>query len=360
MSFTLQELAQQLGAAVQGDGSIVITDVASLPEARSGHLSFVEGRKHVNGVGKSSASALITSQELVEPLSKYNLPLLVVQQPQKIFIQAMLLFRPAPAPWGTGGISERAMVSPTARVGQNCSIGPNALVGDQAVIGDNCVIGPGVIIGDHCQIGSHCQIAGNAVLYARCELRDRVIVHANAVIGGDGFGYRMENGAFIKIPHTGTVILEEDVEIGACTTIDRGMIEATIIGRGTKIDNQVMIAHNCRIGRNNIFASQVGLAGSVSTGEYVMMGGKVGIADHIHIGSQVKLGGNTGVLSDIIEPGAYYDSPAVPEKEALRNHVNIRRLPEMREQIKQLTRQLAELQKQFSELKDASSSNAAA
>ncbi|HWL08726.1 MAG TPA: UDP-3-O-(3-hydroxymyristoyl)glucosamine N-acyltransferase [Planctomicrobium sp.] len=359
MAFALLELSQQLGAELKGDGTVLLSDVASLPLATSEHLAYVESKKQITAAKSSPAGALITTSELAEMLSGQATPLLIVARPQKAFIEAMLLFRPAPQrPAPT--ISENAVVSPSARFGEGCRVGPNAVIGDDVVIGDHCEIGPGAVIADGSRIGNHCKIYSNVVFYSGVELKDRVIIHANAVIGGDGFGYRFEQGAFIKIPHTGKVILEDDVEIGACTTIDRGMIDSTIIGQGTKIDNQVMIAHNCRIGRNNVFASQVGLAGSVTTGEYVQMGGKVGIADHIHIGTQVKLGGNTGVLSDITVPGAYYDSPAVPEKEALRNHVNIRRLPEMRDQIKQLAQQMAALQAQLSSLQEPPSSKVAA
>ncbi len=359
MLLTLEALAQQLGAEVVGNGAKTVSDVAPLPLAQPDQLSYVESKKQLPAAQKCTAGALITNAVLAESLKDSAFPLLVVAQPQKTFIEAMLLFRPA-RPRLANGISEHAVISPSAQIGKDCAIGPNAVIGDDVVIGDHCEIGAGAVIGAGCRIGNHCLIHCNAVFYTGAELRDRVIVHANAVIGGDGFGYRFENGSFIKIPHTGKVILEDDVEIGACTTIDRGMIDATIIGRGTKIDNQVMIAHNCRIGPNNVFASQVGLAGSVTTGEYVQMGGKVGIADHIHIGTQVKLGGNTGVLSDIVTPGVYYDSPAVPEKDALRNHVNIRRLPEMREQIKQLTQQMAALQAEVSSLLESTSSNVAA
>jgi UDP-3-O-[3-hydroxymyristoyl] glucosamine N-acyltransferase len=150
------------------------------------------------------------------------------------------------------------------------------------------------------------------------------------------------------------------VEVGACATIDRGMIEATVVGQGTKVDNQVMIAHNCRVGRHNVFASQVGLAGSVTTGDYVQMGGQVGIADHCHIGTKVKLGGKAGVMGDILEPGIYHDIPAIPEKDALKNHLNIRKVPELRKQVQQLTAQLEQLQKQIAELMNPEQERAAA
>ncbi len=343
MPFSLAELAQALGVSLQGDASVLLSDVSSLNSVQAGQLSYVESKKQLPQVGKVNPGALITTEELAASLTATGIPLLISAQPQKTFIEAMLLFRPLRTrKWS--GISPQAVIAESAVIGSDCHIAAGAVIGDDVVIGDHCEIGPGVVIGDGCQLGNNCTIYSNAVLYADCVLGQRVIIHSNAVIGGDGFGYRFVSGAFVKIPHTGRVILEDDVEIGACTTIDRGMIDATVIGQGTKIDNQVMIAHNCRIGRHNAFASQVGLAGSVTTGDYVQMGGKVGIADHITIGTQVKLGGNAGVLGDILTPGAYYDSPAVPEKDALRNHVNIRRLPEMREQLKQLTLQVAALQ----------------
>lgn len=359
MSFKIQDLAVLLDGVIQGDGTAVLTDVAPLPSAGPEHLTYAESRRQLPQVQCSKAGAILVTSELAAMIPDNPVTLIVVSDPQKAFISAMLKFRPPrsrPAP----GISPQALVHPSARIGADCWVAPGVQIGADVVIGDRCLIGPGAIIGEGCQIGNDCRIDANVVLYPDIILKNRVIVQANSVIGADGFGYRFVGGAFEKIPHTGTVILEDDVEVGACATIDRGMIEATVVGQGTKVDNQVMIAHNCRVGRHNVFASQVGLAGSVTTGDYVQMGGQVGIADHCHIGTKVKLGGKAGVMGDILEPGIYHDIPAIPEKDALKNHLNIRKVPELRKQVQQLTAQLEQLQKQIAELMNPEQERAAA
>jgi UDP-3-O-[3-hydroxymyristoyl] glucosamine N-acyltransferase len=184
----------------------------------------------------------------------------------------------------------------------------------------------------------------NAVLYRGVQIGNRVIVHATAVIGADGFGYRFSEGRFIHLPHTGTVILEDDVEIGAGATVDRAMIGATVVGTGTKVDNQVMIAHNCRIGRHNAFAAQVGFAGSATTGDYVICGGQVGIADHAHIGTGCAVGAMAGVSGTIPDGERYHGIPARPEKEALKAHLVMGKLPEMRVQLRELEKTVKTLQ----------------
>jgi len=349
MVLSLQELAQRFGAVCPVETTGELCDVASLEVAQSRHVAFAETKKQIPALLKSQAGAVFIRQDVADLVQEPCPPLLVVASPQKSFIEAMLLFRPQPER-RPAGIAPSAHVDPTAQLGSDCIVHPGAVIGRDVKIGERCEIGPGAVIGDGCVLGDDCLLYAYVVLYPGMQLKNRIIIHATAVIGADGFGYHFENGRFLKIPHTGTVVIEDDVEIGAGATIDRGMIEATIIGTGTKLDNQVMIAHNCRIGRGNVFASQVGLAGSVTTGEYVQMGGKVGIADHCHIATGVKLGGSAGVMSDLLVPGTYHDIPAIPEKDALKNHVNIRRVPEMRKEIKDLGRQLAELQAQLQQL----------
>ncbi|WP_437227857.1 UDP-3-O-(3-hydroxymyristoyl)glucosamine N-acyltransferase [Planctomicrobium sp. SH661] len=349
MSFSVQDLAACVDGIVQGPRDVRLSDVAPLPSAGREHLTYAESRKQLAQVQRSEAGAILVNSDLASALSDCPTPLIVVRDPQWAFIAAMLLFRPQRSRSNIG-ISNQALVHPSAKFGTDCNVFPGAIIGAGVVMGDRCQIGPGAIIGEGCRIGDDCVIDAHTVLYPDIILKNRVIIQANSVIGADGFGYRFVKGAFDKIPHTGTVILEDDVEVGACATIDRGMIEATIVGQGTKIDNQVMIAHNCRVGKHNVFASQVGLAGSVITGDYVQMGGQVGIADHCYIGTQVKLGGKAGVMGDIPDAGTYHDIPAIPEKDALKNHLNIRKIPELRKQVQQLTAQIAELQSQLAAL----------
>ncbi len=347
MSFTLDEFAQNLDGQVRGDGNLTISDVASLENATSADISYLDSNKQLKAALASSAAAILTTAELAETAQKRGcqVTLIVVDQPQAAFIEVMLRFRPMP-PRSTIGISPRAIVSETAVLGEGSNLFPNAYIGENVTLGKNCEVGPGAVIQDGCTLGDDCIVHANAVLYRNVTLGNRVIIHANAVLGADGFGYRFVNGEFIRIPHTGSVIIEDDVEIGAATTVDRGMIGATVIGKGTKLDNQVMIAHNCQIGKHNVYASQVGIAGSCTIGDYVQMGGQAGIVDHVTIGTGTKIGGKAGVVSNLPDGGAYHGIPAVNEKEAIRNHFGIQRLPELRQQVKQLSEQLAELQQQ--------------
>ncbi|TWT46958.1 UDP-3-O-acylglucosamine N-acyltransferase [Thalassoglobus neptunius] len=363
MPITIDALAQHVSGEVLGNGEILISDVASLETAGSDNVSYLDSRKQLRHALNSAAGAMITTAKLSEEFQRRGskCALILVDQPQQAFIEAMLHFRPQ-APRTRCGISSNAQIDESAVVGEDCDIYPNAWIGKNVRLGDRCEIGPGAVIADNVTIGDDCVIHANAVIYHDVEIHDRVIVHANAVIGADGFGYRFVNGAFVRIPHTGSVIVQNDVEIGACTTIDRGMIHSTVIGEGTKLDNQVMIAHNCQIGKHNAFASQVGLAGSCTTGDYVQMGGQVGVADHVNIGPGTKFGGKSGVIWDMPAGGTFHGIPAINEKDCIRNHFSIQKLPELRDQVKQLSEQLAELKAQLadSSQSDQSSQRSAA
>ena len=361
MSFKLIEIADQFQGHVLGDPEFCATNVASLEKAMAADISYLESKKQLKVLLSSTAGAVLTTAELAAAAEERGATtnFVIVKEPQAAFIEVMLLFRP-PAPRAEIGVSKQAIIADSATIGDGCNIFPHAYIGNHVRLGKNCDIGPGVVIHDGTVVGDDCTIHANAVLYANVTVGDRVIIHANAVIGADGFGYRFVNGAFVKIPHTGTVILEDDVEIGAATTVDRAMIAATVIGQGTKLDNQVMIAHNCEIGRHNAFASQVGLAGSCTTGDYVQMGGQVGVVDHCKIGTGAKIGGKAGVVWDMPAGGTYHGIPAIHEKDALRNHFSIQKLPELREQIKELTRQLADLQTQLNSSTNTHHSKSAA
>ncbi|WP_437201713.1 UDP-3-O-(3-hydroxymyristoyl)glucosamine N-acyltransferase [Planctomicrobium sp. SH664] len=359
MFLSAQELASNIGARIQGNATLALRDVAPLESAEADEISYGESRKQLTAITKSAAAAVLVTEEVAALLTGTTKTLLIVAEPQRTFIQVMLLFRP-PRQRAESGISPQALVHPSFRCGEDCIVHPGAQIAEGVVLGNRCEIGPGVIVGADCTFGDDCQIYANAVLYPNVHLRNRVIVHAGAVLGADGFGYRFAAGRLEKIPHTGMVILEDDVEIGACATIDRGMIEATIIGQGTKLDNQVMIAHNCRIGRHNAFASQVGLAGSCTTGDYVQMGGQVGVADHVNIGSGLKFGGKAGVIEDMLVPGMYHGVPAISEKDAIRNHLVTLKLPAMRDQIKKVTSQIETLQAQLAALLPEQDQRAAA
>lgn len=350
MPFTIDQIAQLVGGEIRGSSDFALIDVAPLETATTEHVSYLESKKQLKLLLGSSAGVVLTTDELAARAQKQGCQstFIIVAAPQAAFIEVMLQFRPHPEKANVG-ISELAVIDETAQVGAGTEIYPHAYIGKNVTLGKNCHIGPGAVIEDGCTLGNNCTVHANAVLYRDISLGQRVIIHANAVIGADGFGYRFVDGAFVRIPHTGTVIIEDDVEIGAAATVDRGMINATVIGQGTKLDNQVMVAHNCQIGKHNAFASQVGLAGSCTTGDYVQMGGQVGVADHVNIGTGAKFGGKCGVIWDMPAGGTYHGIPAIQEKEAIRNHFSLQKLPELREQIKALSAQLEELQSEINQ-----------
>jgi UDP-3-O-[3-hydroxymyristoyl] glucosamine N-acyltransferase len=228
----------------------------------------------------------------------------------------------------------------TAIVGPDASIYPYAVVGPGCVIGARCRLLSGAVIGRNCRLGDDVTLFPNAVLYDDAVLGHRVTVHANAVVGADGFGYRFQDGRHVKVPQLGHVEVGDDVEIGACTTIDRGTFGATRIGAGSKIDNLVMIAHNCQIGRHNVLVSQVGLAGSSSTGDYVVIAGQVGVVDHVHIGDGSIIGGQAAVTKDVPPGQRMLGSPATPEREQKRILMSLAGLPDFRKRLQAIERRL--------------------
>jgi UDP-3-O-[3-hydroxymyristoyl] glucosamine N-acyltransferase len=248
-------------------------------------------------------------------------------------------FRSRPST-NTHTIDPTASVHPSVRLNDGVTVGPFCVVGEGCEIGANTELHAGVVFGRGCRIGRDSILYPRVVVYDDCILGDHVIVHANAVIGADGFGYRFQNGRHEKVPQLGWVEIEDDVEIGACTTIDRGTFGPTRIGMGTKIDNQVMVAHNCTIGRHNILAAQVGIAGSTTLGDYVIAAGQVGIGDHLHIGDRAVIGAQSGVTKDVAADSRVMGFPARPEGLAKRSYVVMERLPELRADVKRIKKQL--------------------
>lgn len=292
--FTVAGLAEQLGLPYEGTGTVKITGCASLEKAQAGDLVFLSQKKFRQQLENSRASAA-----LLQPDEDFNrLPVIRSPHPHQDFIRALHLFyrpyRPSP------GIHPQAQVASTADVGDNVSIGAYSLIGDNAQIGDGTIIFPRVTLNPGVKLGRNCVIHSHVSIRENCRLGDRVILHDGAVLGADGFGYtRDDKGRHRKIPQIGRVVIHDDVEIGANTTIDRAALDETVIGKGTKIDNLVQIAHNVTIGENCVIMSQAGIAGSTKIGNNVIISGQVGIADHLHIGDNVILAAKTGVTGSI-------------------------------------------------------------
>jgi UDP-3-O-[3-hydroxymyristoyl] glucosamine N-acyltransferase len=335
VSVTVRQLAGWVNGDLAGDGDTVIRAARPLTDAAAGDLTFVEDDRHLAAWHHSPAAAAVAHPGV--PVN--GRPLIRVADPLMAFARIVLHLRgraaePPPR------IDPAASVHPTATIGPGADIGPFAVVGAGAVIGPRCRLHAGVVVGRNCTLGADVTLFPHAVLYDDCTLGDRVVVHAHAVLGADGFGYRTQAGAHVKVPQLGSVEVADDVEIGACTTIDRGTFGPTRVGTGTKIDNLVQIAHNCQVGRHNLLVSQVGIAGSTTTGDYVVMAGQVGVADHIRVGDRAMLGAKAGVHKDVPPGSRMLGAPATPDKEQMRIMMCVERLPDLRKDVKRIVRHL--------------------
>jgi UDP-3-O-[3-hydroxymyristoyl] glucosamine N-acyltransferase len=335
VSVTVRQLAELVHGKVFGDETLLITTARTLREAQPGDITFIENTQHARDLHTCRASAVVAP----EGIPANGQVVIQVADPLAAFVTIVrhLHGRPEPA---IHGVDPRASVHPSAALGPDPSVYPLAVIGEGTVIGARCRIHSGVVIGRNCRLGDDVTIYPNAVLYDDTVVGHRVIVHANAVLGADGFGYRLHDGRHVKVPQFGQVEIEDDVEIGAGTTIDRGTFQATRIGTGTKIDNLVQIGHNCRIGRHNLLVSQVGLAGSSSTGDYVVIAGQAGIVGHIHIGDGAVIGGQAGVTKDVPAGQRMLGSPATPQRDQKRALMSLERLPEMRKDIHRIKQHL--------------------
>ncbi len=359
MSHTVHSLAMLVGGEIRGDGERTISDASAIEAAGPDAVTFVVDGSHASRLKECRAGAVILNAKVAASLSDSPLAnssscsLIIVADPQAAFIQILPLFRkvrPRPA----RGISARAVIDSSAKLGRDCFVGPGVCIGEEVEIGDGCDLHPGAVIGAGCKLGDNVVLHPNVVLYHDVNVGHRTIIHSGAVIGADGFGYRFANGQFEKIPQLGTVEIHVDVEIGACTTIDRAAIGATVIGAGTKLDNLVMIGHNCELGRHNVFASQVGLAGSCSTGDYVRLGGQAGVKDHVRMNTGCMVGAKAGIHKDVPAGEVWIGYLATPEAEQKRLLFSLKRVPEMRDQFKAMEKQIAALTLQLAEMQAAS------
>ena len=325
MSISLSQLAGRLGAECEpGTLDILITAVSSIPKAEPGCLVFAEEETALAAALASSAAAVLVGTGM----RGAGKPLLRTAQPRLAFARAAMWLRgPQPAP----STHPTAVLAAGVQLGRNVSIGPHASLEEGSSIGEATVIGSGAVIGAGVSIGAHCRIYPRVVIYPGATLGDRVVVHAGAVLGADGFGYVRDRttGEYTQFPQQGTLVIEDDVEIGANTTIDRGALEETRIARGTKLDNLIHIGHNVSIGRNVVIAAQTGISGSSAVGDGAILGGQVGMGDHCAVGPGVILGGQAGILpkKKLLGPGIlFWGTPAKPVKQYLRELALLSRL----------------------------------
>ena len=341
-ALTLGEIAAWIDGKTFGDGSILIHDALPLQDATATSITLADNAKHAARLEDSIAPAAVVP--LGFPL--INKPLIHVENPHAAFELLIKKLRPA-AESHLAGVHPSALVHPSATVGSGTVIQAGAIIGERVVIGKNCTIYSGVNIMAGSRVGDGCILFPCAVLYPATIIEDRVVIHAGAILGAYGFGYRLVNGRHERTAQLGWVHIEADAEIGAGTTIDRGTFGATRIGMGTKVDNQVQIGHNCHIGRHNLICAHVGIAGSCVTGDYVVMAGQVGMKDHTRIADRVVIGAQAGVMNDIAAGEVFVGSPALPHRQTMQQVAAVERLPDMRRQLRALQREVANLTKQM-------------
>lgn len=344
---TLNELAGRIGAAVRGEGAKVVGGCAGLEEAGPADVSFLSNRKYASMLATTKAGAVIVS-EADAAQAPEGLSLLVAKDPYFAFRETVIAlhgYREQPP----AGVSPLAVVDPTAALAPGCCVQPYACIGKNTKIGARTVIYPHCYIGPDTVVGEDCILYPSVTIYDRCVLGNRVTLHAGCVIGQDGFGYAThkiagEEVRHHKIPQVGNVVIEDDVEMGAACTIDRGTLGPTRVGRGSKFSDMVAIGHGTTVGKHNLLVAQVGIAGSAQTGDYVVMGGQVGVAGHLKIGSGVQIAATAGVMSDIAPGEKVGGQPALPLDQAKRNVLAVMRLPDLLQEFRKLQRRVTELE----------------
>lgn len=334
---TTRQIAEAIGAAVLGNPDQVITGFAPADSAKPGDLTFAENEAYFARAKASFASAILVSGDFPGE----GKTLLRVMNARVAFAKVLPLFFPEPV--AAPGVHPTAVVAASATVDPGAHVGPYCVVGERSRIGQGAVLMAHVYVGDDCTVGDGSRLHPHVTLYQRTHLGRRVRVHAGTVVGADGFGYVLDGGEHRKVPQVGQVVVHDDVEIGSNTTIDRAALGATVIGRGTKIDNLVQVAHNVAIGEHTIIVAQVGIAGSTRLGDYVTVAGQVGIAGHLRIGDRVTLAAQSGVMHHIPEGQKWMGSPAQPDRVTKRQLLAVERLPELLRRVQELERELGAL-----------------
>ncbi len=332
---TLRELAEYLGGKVIGDETVAVNGLAPLENAGPDKITFLANPKYAAKVATTGAGGVL----MAPGGERYGRSVIELANPYLGFAKLLTLFYTAPHP--DLGVSPQACVAADARLGEGVSVYPGASIGSGVVIGSRCVVHPGAVIYAGVTIGNDTVIHANAVIRERCRIGSRCIIQPGAVIGSDGFGYAPDGTGYYRIPQIGIVVLEDDVEIGANTTIDRAALETTLVRRGTKLDNLVQVAHNCQIGEDCMIVSQVGISGSAKIGNHVTLGGQVGVAGHLSIADDTMIGAQSGVPGTIPASGIFSGSPVMPHKEWLRAMAVVPKLPELKKRITELEKKIA-------------------
>lgn len=334
-SFSLDELAARLGGEVVGSGSLVVAGVRPLADAGPEHLSFYHNRRYLQAAQASLAGGLLVASS--EGFAGRNL--LVVREPYAALAEVLALFHPSdrPAP----GVHATAVVASSAALGEGVSIGGHAVVGERAVIGERAVVGAGCFIGDDACIGQDTILHPHVVVEPRCQVGARCVLHAGVVIGSDGFGFATVRGEHRKVPQVGIVVLEDDVELGANVCVDRATLGETRIGRGSKVDNLVQIAHNVRVGEGSLLVAQSGISGSTELGHHVVMAGQSGAVGHLRLAERTVVTAKTGVTEDTRPGETVSGFPSRPHREWLKAMAHLYQIEDLKRRISELERRLA-------------------
>jgi len=334
MAFTAAEIAKQLQGEVLGDGTVVLKGFAPADRAQPGDLTFAENENYFARAEQSAASAIIASGALTSAKKV----VIRVADARLAFARVLPLFFPEPtfAP----GIHASAVVAKSAKVDPSAHIGPQCVIGENVIIGARSVLQGLNFVGTGCQLGEEVNLFPSVTLYAQTEIGNRVRIHANTVIGSDGFGYVPDGASHRKVFQIGNVIIRDDVEIGSNVSVDRGALGPTVIGKGTKIDNLVQIAHNVNVGEHCLIVAHVGISGSTKLGNYVILGGQVGIAGHLKIGNKVTVAAQSGVMHPIPDGEKWLGSPAQPDRHTKRQMIAIQHLPDLLKRVAALERKL--------------------
>lgn len=346
MKFTAQQIATFLQGEVVGDPNISVGEFAKIEEGREGCLSFLANPKYEEYIYTTQSSIVLVNTDF-EPSKEVNATLIKVENAYASLAQLLQLAESV-KPKKTG-ISSLAYISSSAKIGENAYIAPYVYIGENTIIGDNAFIETHSFVGDNARIGDNAILGVGVKIMHSCVIGNHFTAQPGAIVGADGFGFAPSNGVYAKIPQVGNVVVEDYVEIGCNTTIDRATMGSTVIRKGTKLDNLIQVAHNVEIGENCVFAAQVGIAGSTKVGNNCMFGGQVGIAGHLHIGDNVKLGAQSGVMHNVPSGETWLGYPAQKSGTFMRGHASTMRLPELMKTVQTLQKELNVLKQRLEE-----------
>lgn len=340
MEFTAKQIAEFIGGKVEGNEQAAVHTFAKIEEGTEGAISFLSNPKYTHYIYETASTIVLVNDDL-QLEHPVKATLIRVANAYEAVARLLQLYE-SMKPKKTG-IHPLAFIAPTAKVGSDCYVGAFAYIGDNVVVGNQCQIHPHTVIEDNARLGDGCLLYPNVTIYHDCRLGNNVTIHAGTVIGADGFGFAPNTEGYDKIPQIGIVTIEDNVEIGANTCVDRSTMGSTVLHKGVKLDNLVQIAHNVEVGENTVMSAQVGIAGSTKVGSWCMFGGQVGLAGHIHVGDKTFLGAQSGVPGDIEGDTTLIGTPPMAPKAFFRSQALFRRLPDIYKQLNELQKQVEEL-----------------